>query len=101
MSIKKITMDQQGTIKENQYGGMSKTKINPWRYQSSTTKKRIPRGNHNQNGGGKATFGYHVHISLGWMDARAWYQLTTMLSRSYYMASFHFSRTKYAKGDGM
>jgi hypothetical protein len=43
----------------------------------------------------------HVHISLGWMDARAWYQLTTLLSRSYYMTSSHISRMKHAKEDGI
>ena len=37
-----------------------------------------------------------VHLSLGWLDARAWYQWTTLLSRSYYFCSSHVSRTKHA-----
>jgi hypothetical protein len=48
------------------------------------------RRNQNQDQGGKEVVGPHVHISLGWMDAHAWYQLTTLLSRSYYMASTMF-----------
>ena len=42
-----------------------------------------------------------VHLSLGWLDAHAWYQWTTLLSRSYYLCSSHVSGTKHAKGDGM
>src|SRR3984885_2256083 len=42
-----------------------------------------------------------VHLSLGWLDARAWYQWTTLLSRSYYLCSSHVSGTKHAKGGGM
>jgi len=42
-----------------------------------------------------------VHITLGWLDTRAWYQWTTLLSRSYYLCSSHVSRTKHAKGGGM
>ena len=42
-----------------------------------------------------------VHLSLGWLDARAWYQWTTLLSRSYYLYSSHVSGTKHAKGGGM
>jgi hypothetical protein len=61
-----------------------------------------PRSNQNQDQGGKATIvGPHVHISLGWMDAHAWYQLTTLLSRSYYMDSSHVLGMKHVKGDGM
>jgi hypothetical protein len=35
---------------------------------------------------------------LGWMDACAWYHLTTLLSTSYYMDSSHVLRTKHVKG---
>ena len=42
-----------------------------------------------------------VHLSLGWLDAHAWYQQTTLLSRSYYLCSSHVSGTKHAKGGGM
>ena len=37
-----------------------------------------------------------VHLSLGWLDAHAWYQWTTLLSRSYYLCSSHVSGTKHA-----
>ena len=30
-----------------------------------------------------------VHLSIGWLDACAWYQWTTLLSRSYYFCSSH------------
>ena len=42
-----------------------------------------------------------VHLSLGWLDAHAWYQWTTLLSRSYYLCSSHVSGTKHAKGGGI
>jgi hypothetical protein len=34
----------------------------------------------------------------GWMDAHSWYQLTTLLNISYYMAYTHVSRMKHVKG---
>ena len=37
-----------------------------------------------------------VHLSLGWLDARAWYQWTTLLSRSYYLCSSHVSAMRHA-----
>ena len=37
-----------------------------------------------------------VHLSLGWLDAHAWYQWTTLLSRSYYLCPSHVSGTKHA-----
>ena len=42
-----------------------------------------------------------VHLSLGWLDACAWYQWITLLSRSYYLCSSHVSGTKHVKGGGM
>ena len=36
-----------------------------------------------------------IHLSLGWLDARAWYQWTTLLSRSYYLCSSYVSGTKH------
>ena len=36
-----------------------------------------------------------VHLSLGWLDAREWYQWNTLLSRSYYLCSSHVSGTKH------
>jgi len=44
----------------------------------------------------EAPAGSRVHLSLGWLDARAWYQWTTLLSRSYYLCSSHVSGTKHA-----
>jgi hypothetical protein len=49
----------------------------------------------------KVADGHHVRLPLGWMDGRTWYQLATLLSRSYCMVSSHVSRTKHVKGDGM
>jgi len=42
-----------------------------------------------------------VHFSFGWLDARAWDQWTTLLSRSYYLCSSHVSGTKHALGGRM
>jgi len=42
-----------------------------------------------------------VHLSLGCLNARAWYQWTTLLSRSYYLCCSHVSGTKHAKGSGI
>jgi len=42
-----------------------------------------------------------VHLSLGWLDAHAWYQWTTLLSRFYYLCSSHVSGMKHAKKGGM
>ena len=42
-----------------------------------------------------------VHLSLGWLDERAWYQWATLFSRSYYLCSSHVSGMKRAKGGGM
>jgi hypothetical protein len=49
----------------------------------------------------KEAVGHHVHLPLGWMDGRTWYQLATFLSQSYCMVSSHVSRMKHVKGDGM
>jgi hypothetical protein len=37
--------------------------------------------------GGKTTVGHHDRFLLGWMDGHTWYQLATLLSRSYCMVS--------------
>lgn len=57
---------------------------NEWIYNIITVRERNMRINWNQD---------------QWMDACAWYQLTTMLSMSYYMSFSHVSRIKHAKGD--
>jgi hypothetical protein len=59
------------------------------------------RHDKDQDQGGKATVGHHVHLPLGWMDGCTWYQLATLLSQSYCMVSSHVSRMKHVKGDGM
>ena len=81
--------NQQG----NHYGGTWRTKSNAWRYQSSTATCR--QSNQNQDQGGREIVGPYVHISLGWMDDCAWYQLTMLLRRSYYMSSTHVFRMKH------
>jgi hypothetical protein len=88
MSINKLIMDQHGTKKEtNQeaHGGI--TTMHGDIIVASNNQRR----NQNQDQGGKEAVGPHVHISLGWMDAHAWYQLATLLSRSYCMVSSHVS----------
>ena len=57
--------------------------------------------NHAHDCGGHATTSPNAHIRLGWMDARSWYQLTTLVNISHYMDSTHTSSYKYIKGDGM
>ena len=57
--------------------------------------------NHNEDWGGNEAIVPHVHISLRWMDACAWYQLATLLSISYCMAYSHVLRTKHVKVDEM
>jgi hypothetical protein len=37
-----------------------------------------------------------VRISLGWMDARAWYQIAVLINMPYYKASSQVSRMKNA-----
>jgi hypothetical protein len=59
------------------------------------------RRNQNQDQGGKEANRPRVHISLEWRDGHAWYQLATLLSRTYCMASSHVSRMKHAKEGGM
>ena len=51
--------------------------------------------NHNQDRDGREEVKTHIHMSLGWMDDRGWYQLTTIIKRSYYVSSTHVSRTKH------
>jgi hypothetical protein len=71
------------------------------RAQATETVPWQPRHNAEQDQGGKATDGHHVRLPLGWMDGRTWYQLATLLSRSYCMVYSHVSRMKHVKGDGM
>jgi hypothetical protein len=60
-----------------------------------------PRHDAEKDKGGKLADTHHVRLPLGWMDGRTWYQLATLLSRSYCMVSSHVSSTKHVKGDVM
>jgi hypothetical protein len=89
----------------NQKGNQSR---GAWRPTNTTgrhqAREPIPwkhRHNAKQDQGGKETIGHHVHLPLGWMDGHTWYQLATLLSRSYCMVSSRVSRMKHVKGDGM
>ena len=60
-----------------------------------------PRHEAEKDKGAKVVNRHHVRLPLGWMDGRTWYQLATLLSRSYCMVSSHVSRMKHVKGGGM
>jgi len=75
----------------NTTGRAQATETIPWQPQHDVEKDK----------GGKVADRHHVRLPLGWMDGRTWYQLATLLSRSYCMVSSHVSRTKHVKGDGM
>jgi hypothetical protein len=72
-------------------GSTQATEIIPWQ----------PRHDAEKDKGVKVADRHHVRLPLGWMDGRIWYQLATLLSRSYCMVSSHVLRMKYVKGDGM
>jgi hypothetical protein len=72
-------------------GRAQATKTIPWQ----------PRHDAEQDQGVKAVDGHHARLPLGWMDGRTWYQLATLVSRSYCMVSSRVLRTKHVKGDGM
>jgi hypothetical protein len=101
MSINTLIMDQHGTRKEtNQevHGGIPTLQDDI----------RIEKQSHGTKGVirikirvARKQVGHHVHLPLGWMDGCTWYQLATLLSRSYCMVSSHVSRMKHVKGDGM
>ena len=67
--------------KGKQYGSTWRNTRNTWRYQSSTA-GTWKQKNQNRNQDDREAVRPHIHISLGWMDDRAWYQLTTILKRS-------------------
>jgi hypothetical protein len=60
-----------------------------------------PRHDAEKDKGAKVADRHHVRLPLGWMDGHTWYQLATLLSRSYCMVSSNVSRMKHVKGDGM
>ena len=90
MSIKNPTMNLNGntTTPDIQvHGGM---KVMYVILVITNTTRRHMR-NHAHDWGGHATTGPNAHIRLGWMDARSWYQLTTLVNISNYMDSTHIS----------
>jgi hypothetical protein len=90
-----------GNQKGNRSRGAWRTTSTAGRHQARETITWKPRHDAEQDQGGKATVGQHVRLPLGWMDGRTWYQLATLLSRSYCMVSSCVSRTKHVKGEGM
>ena len=74
---------------------------NTRRHSSSETIPWKQKHDVDQDHGGKATVGHHVHLPLGWMDGHTWYELSTFLSQSYCMISSCVSRMKHVKADGM
>jgi hypothetical protein len=110
--IEKQQSSRKGCVHQHIYAPAGNQKGNrsrgAWRPTSTIgrhqARELIPwqhRHNADQDQGGKATNGHHVQLPLGWMDGRTWYQLATLLSRSYCMVSSHVSRMKHVKGDGM
>jgi hypothetical protein len=81
-----------GNHKGNQSRGAWRTTSTTGRHQDRETIPWQHRQDADQDQGGKATVGHHVHLPLGWMDGRTWYQLATLLSRSYCMVSSHVFR---------
>ena len=87
--------------KGNQSRGAWKTTNTMGRAQATKTIPWQPRHDAEKDKGAKVADRHHVRLPLGWMDGRTWYQLATLLSRSYCMVSSNVSRTKHVKGDGM
>jgi hypothetical protein len=73
MSINKLTMDLHGTKKTPNIEVHGGIKAMSGDIRITHIDNRNQRSNHNQYQGGKEEVGPHVQISLGWMDARAWY----------------------------
>jgi hypothetical protein len=85
----------------NRSRGAWRTTNTTGRAQATETIPWQPRHDAEKDKGGKVADRHHVRLPLGWMDGRTWYQLATLLSRSYCMVSSHVSRMKHVKGDGM
>jgi hypothetical protein len=110
--IEKQKSSRQGHVHQHIYAPIGNHNRNrsrgAWRPTSTTRRHqaREPitwqhRHNVDRDHGGKATDGHHVQLPLGLMDGHNWYQLATLLSRSYCMVSSRVSRMKLVKGDGM
>ena len=67
-------------------------------HRGTTCHRKTTTWNPHQALGAKASVSPCVHLSLGWMDARAWSQLTTIMSNCYYLSSSFVSRTKHVYG---
>ena len=84
---------RQGHVHEHIYA--------PAGHQTGKIKTGQPQHDAEKDKGAKVADKHHVRLPLGWMDGRTWYQLATLLSRSYCMVSSNVSRMKHVKGDGM
>jgi hypothetical protein len=84
---------RQGHVHEHIYA--------PAGHQIGKIKTGQPQHDAEKDKGAKVADRHHVRLPLGWMDGRTWYQLATLLSRSYCMVSSNVSRMKHVKGDGM
>ena len=84
---------RQGHVHEHIYAlvGHQIGNIKTWKPQHDAVKDK----------GVKVADRHHVRLPLGCMDGRTWYQLATLLSRSYCMVSSNVLRMKNVKGDGM
>jgi hypothetical protein len=78
-----------GNQKGNQSSGAWRPTNTTGRHQAREPSPWKHRHDAEQAQGGKATIVHHVRLPLGWMDGRTWYQLATILSRSYRMVSSH------------
>jgi hypothetical protein len=87
--------------KGNQSTGAWRPTITTGRHQDRDPIPWKHRKDADQDQGGKATIGHHVHLPLGWMDGHTWYHLATLLSQSYCMVFSRVSRMKHVKGDAM
>jgi hypothetical protein len=105
--IEKQQSSRQGREHQHTYAPAGNQKGNQsrgaWRPTNTTgthqAREPIPWKHwHDAEQGGKEMVGHDVHLPLGWMDGRTWYQLATILGWSYYMVSSHVLRMKHAQG---
>jgi hypothetical protein len=80
----------------HQQGSKWQTQSKTWQHRGTTWHRKTTTWNKHQAPGAKASVRPCVHISLGWVDARAWSKLTTIMSICYYLSSSYVSRMKHA-----
>ena len=94
---KQLTRWQQISYKDN-YLGMAYREGRRSMHKTSTRKSyqgQIP------SQASEAPIRSRVHLSLGWLDARTWYQWTTLLSRSYHCVLLMIRGQNMFKEGGM